>query len=252
MTERPLSPPPTVAALGLDARLYRWLTLFGTVVTIGLVIPSNLLLGMTLPVNLAVLGFGLASFLLHILARRGHRYPRLLGALLIVLVNAIWFGDAGVDGTATAWFTLTATLIMLFFQGRERWGVLAFFLANGVILLWLDYRFPGLAVRFPTRRERYTDIVLGFPLAEATCAVMFAIVLEAYRRERDRMADATRALEQSLAEIRTLRGCLPICAWCKNIRDDAGEWVQIEAFVADRTEAAFTHGICPTCEKAHE
>jgi len=54
-------------------------------------------------------------------------------------------------------------------------------------------------------------------------------------------------LEKSLREIKTLRGLLPMCAWCKNIRDDKGYWKSLEAYVHEHTDAAFTHGICPKC-----
>ena len=54
-------------------------------------------------------------------------------------------------------------------------------------------------------------------------------------------------IQEALAEIKTLSGLLPMCAWCKNIRDDDGHWTQIEAYVRDRTQAEFTHGICPAC-----
>jgi DNA-binding NtrC family response regulator len=54
-------------------------------------------------------------------------------------------------------------------------------------------------------------------------------------------------LEKSLKEIRTLRGLLPICAWCKNIRDDNGYWKNVEAYISENTDAIFTHGICPAC-----
>jgi hypothetical protein len=54
-------------------------------------------------------------------------------------------------------------------------------------------------------------------------------------------------IQDALAEIKTLSGLLPICSWCKRIRDDDGQWNQLEAFVKDRTEAEFTHGICPEC-----
>jgi len=56
-------------------------------------------------------------------------------------------------------------------------------------------------------------------------------------------------LEQSLREIKTLRGFLPICASCKKIRDDRGYWSQIEAYISERSDAKFTHGICPECVK---
>jgi len=56
-------------------------------------------------------------------------------------------------------------------------------------------------------------------------------------------------LEQALEEVKTLRGILPICASCKKIRDDKGYWNQVEKYLSDRTEAKFTHGICPECAK---
>jgi PAS domain S-box-containing protein len=56
-------------------------------------------------------------------------------------------------------------------------------------------------------------------------------------------------LRNALADIKTLRGLLPICAWCKKIRDDRGYWNQIEAYISDHSDARFTHGICPECQK---
>lgn len=56
-------------------------------------------------------------------------------------------------------------------------------------------------------------------------------------------------LRKALANVKTLGGLLPICAWCRRVRDDRGYWEQIEAFVRDRTDAEFSHGICPDCER---
>lgn len=49
------------------------------------------------------------------------------------------------------------------------------------------------------------------------------------------------------AEIKQLRGFLPICSYCKKIRDDEGYWNQVEKYVSDHTDAKFSHGICPAC-----
>lgn len=49
-------------------------------------------------------------------------------------------------------------------------------------------------------------------------------------------------------ELRTLRKLLPICSWCKKVRDDQGYWQQVEGYLADRNIARFTHGVCPSCE----
>jgi hypothetical protein len=60
---------------------------------------------------------------------------------------------------------------------------------------------------------------------------------------------ANTQLQKQLDEIKTLRGILPICAACKKIRDDSGYWNQIEAYLYQHSEAAFSHSICPDCTK---
>ena len=54
-------------------------------------------------------------------------------------------------------------------------------------------------------------------------------------------------LQKALSEIKTLSGLLPICASCKKIRDDKGYWNQIELYIRDRSEAEFSHSLCPVC-----
>lgn len=54
-------------------------------------------------------------------------------------------------------------------------------------------------------------------------------------------------LKEALAKVKTLSGFLPICAWCKKIRDDRGYWNQIESYIRDHSEAEFSHSICPEC-----
>jgi hypothetical protein len=48
-------------------------------------------------------------------------------------------------------------------------------------------------------------------------------------------------------EVRQLSGLLPICAYCKKIREGDTEWVAVESFVSRRTDASFSHTVCPTC-----
>jgi hypothetical protein len=58
-------------------------------------------------------------------------------------------------------------------------------------------------------------------------------------------------LQKALAKVEALSSLLPICAWCKKIRDDKGHWREIETFVATHSGAQFTHGICPSCTTNH-
>ena len=50
-------------------------------------------------------------------------------------------------------------------------------------------------------------------------------------------------------EVKTLSGFLPICAQCKKIRDDEGLWNRIEGYIQERSDAKFSHGICPDCAR---
>ncbi len=52
-------------------------------------------------------------------------------------------------------------------------------------------------------------------------------------------------------EVKVLRGLLPICSWCKKIRDDRGYWNQLEVYIDRNSEAKFSHGICPKCLVKH-
>jgi hypothetical protein len=56
-----------------------------------------------------------------------------------------------------------------------------------------------------------------------------------------------RELESALAEVKELRGMLPICAWCKCVRDIDGLWNKLESYLSKHSHATFSHGICPEC-----
>lgn len=61
------------------------------------------------------------------------------------------------------------------------------------------------------------------------------------------LAQRVRELEEALARVKQLHGLLPICAWCKNIRNDQNYWERVEDYLAAHSDAQFTHGICPDC-----
>lgn len=67
-------------------------------------------------------------------------------------------------------------------------------------------------------------------------------------REREAaLEQAVRARDAALAEVRTLRDLLPICAFCKDIQDEAGDWQQLESYIGKRAGTQFSHGLCPKC-----
>jgi DNA-binding response OmpR family regulator len=69
------------------------------------------------------------------------------------------------------------------------------------------------------------------------------------KEQRDLLASQKAALEAALARVKQLEGIIPICAYCKKIRDDKQSWHQLEIYISDHSEALFSHGACPDCLK---
>ena len=70
------------------------------------------------------------------------------------------------------------------------------------------------------------------------------------RRVQERTTEletANRRLSHALSEVKQLNALLPICSWCKKIRDDKDYWQSVEGYISQHTNAQFTHGICPEC-----
>jgi hypothetical protein len=76
----------------------------------------------------------------------------------------------------------------------------------------------------------------------------FAWILASLREEIAAQRRLVTELHAALDQVARLQELLPICAWCKKIRDDTGYWKQLDLFMQEHDYAKFTHGICPDCE----
>jgi PAS domain S-box-containing protein len=77
-------------------------------------------------------------------------------------------------------------------------------------------------------------------------SIVFRDITERKRQEKERLR-LIEELTDALKRVKTLNGLLPICASCKKIRNDGGYWEQVETYIRSRSNAEFTHGICPDC-----
>ncbi|MDB6027716.1 MAG: two component system response regulator [Verrucomicrobiales bacterium] len=84
------------------------------------------------------------------------------------------------------------------------------------------------------------------PVEERELQITIEVALYRHKMEleRDRLS---RELLESNTRVKVLGGLLPICACCKQIRDDKGYWSQVEVYIREHSEAQFTHGLCPKC-----
>ena len=79
-----------------------------------------------------------------------------------------------------------------------------------------------------------------------TCASVDVTPIKQGAEERERLI---RELREAMAQVKVLSGLLPICASCKKIRDEHGEWNPVEKYIRDRSTVDFTHGLCPQCAR---
>jgi hypothetical protein len=75
-------------------------------------------------------------------------------------------------------------------------------------------------------------------------------ITESKRAEEER-EELVRELQTALAEVNTLREILPICSYCRKIRDDGNFWHNVEDYISHHTTSLFSHGICPSCMETH-
>ncbi|WP_417909710.1 response regulator [Candidatus Electronema sp. PJ] len=114
-----------------------------------------------------------------------------------------------------------------------------------------DQRLVGVPVVFMTALDSVEDKVAGFaaggvdyitkPFQQVEVLARIKTHIMLRKREQE--------LEQALTEIKTLTGILPICSYCKQIRNDKGYWQQVEDYISQHSAALFSHGLCPDCYK---
>jgi phosphoserine phosphatase RsbU/P len=161
-------------------------------------------------------------------------------------------------------------------SGDEAWRILA--QENGPRLAVLDWHMPGMegadicrrahalagltyVLLLTATRKSAEDVVAGFeagaddyvfkPFDAAELKARVAVgkrTLELEESLSQRVTD----LQIAISQIRRLEGLLPICAWCKRIRNDQNSWEQLETYITAHSDATFNHGICPECLEKHK
>jgi hypothetical protein len=199
-------------------------------------------------------------------------WPLLVGRLLFLLVSAWAFfalyrasSPAAADRLFSCWAILLGTvtvcalsarlpdnngfLLMSFVVALAAYCVTPLPLSQQAILA-LAYSAAVLSVSRGADSGTLLTVGVAYGLSNLF-GVAMSWLLNRRRREAFlaslREEELRAGLEKAMAEIRTLRGLLSICAWCKRIRDEAQAWQAVEAYVQSHTHAAFTHGICPDC-----
>jgi hypothetical protein len=195
-----------------------------------------------------------------------YRVNALIFAGLILYMIAI----GGEGGSRSIWFYVYPLIVLFVFGEREGSVWTMVLLACAVVLLWMPpphltvYPYPeafkvrliamylilaSVTLGFEYSRRRYRDAMVAEheKLGQET-RLLQQEVRERERAEREKEA-LIQELQDTLAQVKTLKGLVPICSHCHRIRDDRGFWNQLEKYLHEHSDASFSHGICPSCMK---
>jgi len=114
----------------------------------------------------------------------------------------------------------------------------------------VDGVYGPMPVRCATGELRNVDVTVAVVPWDGKPALLYSLrdATQRTRAEQER-EKLIRELQAALATVKQLSGLLPICANCKRIRDDEGNWANLERYISERSNAEFSHGICPTCRE---
>lgn len=164
------------------------------------------------------------------------RRARIATAMCLVIAALILAADVHTPlGIATG-VLYSAIILMSLWMPRTNPFALA--LVTSALTLAAMIKTGGVAPGWAVAANRGLSIAVQL-------AAAFMVAL--YREQERQRRDAFERAEHALAHARGLEGLLPICAWCKRIRDESGQWQQLEVYIRDRSDADFTHGACPEC-----
>ena len=151
------------------------------------------------------------------------------------------------------WVALGALMLWVDFLTSESAHFPVGYVIPIILVAWYSGTWPAvsLAIAVPVfrllflvRPGRAADDMVPLALATAFRGAVIVILALWFAR----LAAFERALER---RVKVLEGLLPICSFCKNIRNEAGEWERMEGYISRRSEAQFSHGVCPSCTATH-
>jgi len=164
----------------------------------------------------------------------------LLIALVILISIGVLQDVTGTRITMAPFYLIPIALVTL--RSSRTAGLLTSIVC-GVMWISMDVRSPGYLFLW---LDAWNNLL------RVGVFVSSSLLLSRLKGDMIREMKLNAELQAALAEVHQLSGLLPICAWCKRIRDDDGNWQQIESYITVHSEADFTHGICPDCAQKHQ
>lgn len=172
------------------------------------------------------------------------------------------FYTMGMLAGAVFFFTLAGVIFALFFSKKT---VIIYKILLTIFLISIAIGFSSHLLEIKSGADallssstHWIIYILSFSLIMTIICITILnyrqelkLLIENLHYQREKMEEKNIDLNKALDEIRTLRGILPLCSYCKKIRDDKGYWEQVDVYIHKHTNADISHSICPDCMKKY-
>lgn len=125
----------------------------------------------------------------------------------------------------------------LLLRARDKGGSSGIHIAGINLMLWASFVISSIFIQYDN--FLYFGFLIGFHML--SYFGMVAMIVDGIKAKAERLEE----------RVTTLEGILPICSYCKKIRDERNDWKRLEEYIEDRSAAEFSHGICPECFAKH-
>ena len=170
---------------------------------------------------------------------------------LCFILSIFSFFDYSLSGSGVQYLML-AVLTAVVFTGKKLGKfiyVLAIIIISIVGVLAINGRIlPQIdTITYNSNYTSWINVIVDFSLVIGLMIIVLGSIGELLNTKLSELKIANEELQKALGEIKTLQGILPICASCKDIKDDKGYWHQVDDYISKHSDAVFSHGLCEDC-----
>lgn len=181
-----------------------------------------------------------------------------LTVIFLIILSVAWFTNQGSSGSTMPYFFILVVAVNICVPSPYAKLMLGISFVTVVALLLVEHFIPSLIIPYLTASHMILDKIMCTIICLVVITILIHLILKEYQKEkirREELYEQTLKDKEELIEVlsenKMLKGILPLCSFCKRIRDENNEWQTMEDYIGKHSEAMFSHGFCPDCGKKH-
>ena len=163
-----------------------------------------------------------------------------MSALVVLIQLTYQVATGGGEGYAILWYYVFPMTAIYLTNAKE-----------GLVWILSSIAITIFVYLYPVGYEFESSLIIRFLVTYSIVAILSFGLESSRNKYYNQLIEEKEQLEKAISEVKTLQNLLPICSYCKSIRDDKGYWNQLESYLDEHAGAQFSHGICPECTDKH-